>query len=84
MVRDDYKFQFHRPINLLLSLTGNVLCAFELLPISSKALSINRRGQVKISMKFKSALDKPVNAIIFCMYQSMIEIGHDKHVILDR
>ena len=62
--------------------TGNVLTAFNLLPNSGNSLSLMRNGQVKLSLKFREALDEPVNAVVYCMYQSVLELGRNKLTIL--
>ncbi|CAG7820850.1 unnamed protein product, partial [Allacma fusca] len=63
---------------------GNCLVAIELLPNSGNFLSVNRRGQIKISMKFKSPLDQNINVLVYCQNQAVIEIDAEKRVILDR
>lgn len=57
--------------------------AIELLPNSGNFLSVNKRGQLKVSLKFRTALDKNINVIVYCQYQSVLEIDADKRVILD-
>ena len=72
-----------RLIDLLL-LIGNVLVAFELLPNIPQALTVNRRGQVKISLSFQTALAHPVVAVVYCDFQSVLEIDRERNVTLDR
>ena len=61
---------------------GNVLTAFTLLPNSGNSLSLIRNGQVKLSLKFRQALDEPVNAVVYCMYQQVLELGRNKLTVL--
>jgi len=63
---------------------GNVLIAAELLPNQPDSLTVNRKGQIKIGLKFREALAESVTAIVFVLYQSCIEIDRNKTVILDR
>ncbi|CAG7720689.1 unnamed protein product, partial [Allacma fusca] len=61
----------------------NVLTAVELLPNSGNALSVNRRGQVKVQLKFREALDEPVDVVIYTQYLSIVKIDGNKQVIFD-
>ena len=59
-----------------------MLTAFSLLPNSGNSLSLMRNGQVKLTLKFRQALDEPVNAVVYCMYQSILELGKNKLAVL--
>ena len=63
---------------------GNTLIAIELLPNSGDSLSVNRRGQVRLSLKFREALPSAVTAIVYCQYQSIIEIDKNLNVIFEK
>jgi hypothetical protein len=67
----------------LCGFTGNVLAAVELLPNSGNALTSNRRGQVKISLKFKKSLAKAVTVLIYCQYQAVFEMDKNRQIIFD-
>ena len=69
--------------NLFL-LTGNTLIAIELLPNAGDALSVNRKGQVRLSLKFKSALTQTLVGIAYLQYQSIIEIDKHSNVIFEK
>jgi hypothetical protein len=56
----------------------------DLLPNSSDSLSLNRRGQVRLSLKFREALDKAVTAVVYLQYQSIIEIDRNQNVIFEK
>ena len=64
-------------------LTGNCLLAVEFLPTSGAALAINKKGSVKVSVKFRSATTQNLTAIVLCMYQAIIEIHPDKTVSIN-
>ena len=70
--------------NFLL-LTGNTLIAIELLPNAGDALSVNRKGQVRLSLKFKSNLkDKTLVGVAYLQYQSIIELDRHSNVIFEK
>ena len=69
--------------NFLL-LTGNALIAIELLPNSGDALSVNRKGQVRLSLKFKVAVPKALTGVAYLQYQSIIEIDNYSNVIFEK
>ena len=52
----------------------------EFLPSSGAALAINKKGSVKVSVKFRSGTTQNLTAIVLCMYQAVIEIHPDKTV----
>ena len=54
---------------------GNVLVAVELLPSMSDALSVNRRAQVKLSLSFRQPTAEAITAIVYCLYQNILELG---------
>ena len=68
---------------IFVCLTGNCLVAFELLPVMNDALSINRRGSVKLSLEYRESTTVPLTVIIYCMYQRVIEIDANRNVLLD-
>ena len=77
-------FEFWAGLNNILLFSGYVLTAFQLLPISGNALSVNRRGTIKLAVKFRTPLPEPVNVILYCQYQSLIELGKNGQCTLDR
>lgn len=62
---------------------GNVLYGVELLPTSEGCLSVNRRGQLKLSISFRSLTPAKLTAVVFCMYQNVLEISKANGVQLD-
>ena len=54
---------------------GNVLVAVELLPSMPDVLSVNRRGQIRLSLSFRKPTTSAITAIVYCMYQNILEIG---------
>ena len=65
-------------------LSGHFLIAIELLSNLGSALSVNKRGQIKVNLRFEKPLEQTINVILWCQYQAVIEISKDKQVFFDR
>ena len=73
-------------LNLLINVshTGLVLTCFKLLPVNGSALSVNRKGSVKLSAKFRSPLSEAVNILVYCQFQGLLELTKEKSIIVNR
>ena len=63
---------------------GNCLVAFNLLPSSGDSLSLNRHGQIKLNLKFKTSLTDPVTVVVMLQNQAIIEIDKFKEVVVNK
>ena len=63
---------------------GNVLTAIELLPNQAGSFAVNKKGQVKLNLRFSSPLDENVTAVLLCQYQSVVEIDNNKIVTVSQ
>ena len=52
----------------------------ELLNNTGSALSVNKRGQLSVSLKFGSALAEPVVCVILSQYQAVITLDANGQV----
>lgn len=69
-------------------INGKTMFAFDLSPDGtlggeSGTLSLVKRGNIKLEMKFKEALTKVVHMLIFAQFDSLIEIDKARNVKLD-
>ena len=63
---------------------GNCVVAFSLLPSSGDSLSLNRHGQIKLALKFKTSLADPITVVVLCQNQAIIEIDKFKQVVVNK
>jgi hypothetical protein len=63
---------------------GNALIAFELFPTAGDTFTVNKQGQIRLSLKFKNKLSENINVVVYTQYQSLLEIDAEQNVILDR
>ena len=61
---------------------GNVLVAATLLSGMPDAMAAHRQGQISITLEFNTSTPEPYTAIVYCMYQSIIEIDANKEVFV--
>jgi len=60
---------------------GNVIYVFEILPIAGNGLfSQERDAQIKVELKFSTALTAPINVMVLGQFQSLIQIDQNKNV----
>ena len=62
---------------------GQTFVAFELLPQIEGTLAVNRRGALKCTFDFREALSDSITAVIYCIFQSVLEIDRDRQVTLE-
>ena len=67
-----------------ISFIDNCLICVELLPSSNQGLCVNRKGQIRLTLKFRSNLPENTSAVVYCSYQSIIEIDSHSSVIFER
>jgi len=69
--------------------TGNTIFGFNFAPdISNESgavgpLSSIKRGSLSIQMKFLEALVNPINVLVFCEFDNMIQIDKEMQVFMD-
>jgi hypothetical protein len=56
-------------------INGNVLSVFQVRPTYEGALHQQQIGQVKLEMKFSSAVTEPLNVIVWARFQKTMQIG---------
>ena len=62
---------------------GQTFVAFELLPQVDGTLVVNRRGSLKCTFDFREALSDSITAVIYCVFQSVLEIDADRQVTVE-
>ncbi|RWS19834.1 uncharacterized protein B4U80_02524 [Leptotrombidium deliense] len=68
---------------------GNTLFAFNLAPELSNGfgsegqLSEIKRGSLRLQVNFREELNNTINVIMYCEYDSLIQISHEKTVTTD-
>ena len=61
---------------------GNVLVAATLVSGMPDAMTAHRQGQISLTLEFNAPPTEPLTAIVYCMYQSVIEIDANKDVFV--
>jgi len=60
------------------------LTAIEILPNQAGSFAVNKKGQIKLSLRFGGALDENVTVLLVSQYQGVIEIDQYKQVTFDQ
>ena len=42
-----------------------------------------RNGSLRIDLKFSQALSETINVLLYCEYDNIVEITHDRNVVTD-